>query len=62
MTNNYTTIIRRVGSTTFKVKVYLQSDGQETMQDKILRIIRNEGFKYDEPCGIITMPQMSRSA
>ena len=61
MTDNYTTMIRRIGSTTYKVKVYFKEDG-ETIEDKILRIVRNEGFKSDEPCGIITMPQMSRSA
>ena len=61
MTNNYTTMIRRIGSTTYKVKVYFKENG-ETIEDKILRIVRNEGFKSDEPCGIITMPQMSRSA
>ncbi|MEE1057425.1 MAG: transposon-encoded TnpW family protein [Acutalibacteraceae bacterium] len=61
MTNNYTTMIRRIGKTTYHVKVFCKENG-ETMEDKILRIVRNEGFKSDEPCGIITMPQMSRSA
>ena len=61
MTNSYTTMIRRIGKTTYHVKVFCKESG-ETMQDKILRIVRNEGFKSDEPCGIITMPQMSRSA
>ncbi len=61
MTNNYTTMIRRIGSTTYKVKVYFKDSG-ETMEDKILRIVRNEGFKSDEPCGIISLPQMSRQS
>ena len=61
MTNNYTTMIRRIGSTTYKVKVYFKEDG-ETIEDKILRIVRNEGFKSDEPCGIISLPQMSRQS
>ena len=47
MTNNYTTMIRRIGSTTYKVKVYFKDSG-ETMEDKILRIVRNEAFKNDE--------------
>ena len=61
MTNNYTTMIRRIGSTTYKVKVYFKENGQ-TMEDKILRIVRNETFKNDEACGIITIPQMSRQS
>ena len=36
---------RRIGSTTYKVKVvFLDSDG-ETMEEKILRMIRNEGLQ-----------------
>ena len=54
MINNYTTMIRRI-------KVYFKDSG-ETMEDKILRIVRNEGFKSDEPCGIISLPQMSRQS
>ena len=61
MTNNYTTMIRRIGSTTYKVKVYFKDSG-EKMEDKILRIVRNEGFKSDEGCGIISLPQMSRQS
>ena len=61
MTNNYTTMIRRIGKTTYKVKVYFKENG-ETIEDKILRIVRNEGFKSDEPCGIIKLPQMSRQS
>ena len=61
MTNNYTTMIRRIGKTTYNVKVFCKESG-ETMEDKILRIVRNEGFKSDEPCGIISLPQMSRQS
>ena len=61
MTNNYTTMIRRIGKTTYHVKVFCKESG-ETMEDKILRIVRNEGFKSDEPCGIINLPQMSRQS
>ena len=61
MTNNYTTMIRRVGKTTYHVKVFCKESG-ETMEDKILRIVRNEAFKNDEGCGIIKLPQMSRQS
>ena len=61
MTNNYTTMVRRIGKTTYHVKVFCKESG-ETMQDKILRIVRNEAFKNDEGCGIIKLPQMSRQS
>ena len=61
MTNNYTTMIRRIGKTTDNVKVFWKESG-ETMEDKILRIVRNEAFKNDEVCGIINLPQMSRQS
>ena len=61
MTGNYTTIIRRIGKTTYNVKVFCKESG-ETMEDIILRIVRNEAFKNDEGCGIISLPQMSRQS
>ena len=61
MTNNYTTMIRRIGKTTYNVKVSCKESG-ETMEDKILRIVRNEAFKNDDACGIIKLPQMSRQS
>ena len=61
LTNNYTTMIRRIGKTTYNVKVFCKESG-ETMEDIILRIVRNEAFKNDEGCGIISLPQMSRQS
>ena len=53
---------RRIGSTTYKVKVvFLDSDG-ETMEEKILRMIRNEGLQNSGECGIMETPQMSRQS
>ena len=50
---------RRIGSTTYKVKVvFLDSDG-ETMEEKILRMIRNEGLQKVGECGTMETPQMS---
>lgn len=48
----YQYITRRIGSTTYKVKVFF-SDGGETLEEKILRMIRNEGSAAAPPCGII---------
>jgi hypothetical protein len=54
-------MIRRIGKTTYNVKVFCRESG-ETMEAKILRIVRNEAFKNDEACGIINLPQMSRQS
>ena len=60
--NNYSYITRRIGATTFKVKVVYNDTGNETMEDKILRIVRNEVLDNGEKCGIMELPQMSRQS
>ena len=40
--NSFSYIIRRIGATTYKVRVVFNDTGTETMEDKILRIVRNE--------------------
>jgi len=60
--NNYSYITRRIGATTFKVKVVYNNTGNETMEDKILRIVRNEVLENGEKCGIMELPQMSRQS
>ena len=37
-------LTRHIGSTTYKVRVYLSETAKETMEDKILRLIRNDGL------------------
>ena len=59
---NYSYITRRIGATTFKVKVVYNDTGNETMEDKILRIVRNEVLENGEKCGIMELPQMSRQS
>lgn len=53
---------KRIGSTTYRVKIYAPSTGNENMEEKILRIIQNNGLANGKECGIIEMSQMSRSA
>ena len=60
--NAYGYITRRIGATTFKVKVVFNDTGQETMEDKILRIVRNEAMETGDFCGIMETPQMSRQS
>ena len=46
-------IIRRIGGTTYKVRVVFNESGGETMEDKILRIVRNDMVTSDGTCGKI---------
>ncbi|MCD8342184.1 MAG: transposon-encoded TnpW family protein [Clostridiales bacterium] len=50
---------RHIGSTTYKVKVYLAEDGNEPMTEKILRMMQNEVLESEADRGILDMPQMS---
>ena len=55
-------IIRRIGGTTYKVRVVFNESGGETMEDKILRIVRNDMVTNDGTGGIMKAPQMSRQS
>ena len=55
-------IIRRFGGTTYKVRVVFNESGGETMEDKILRIVRNDMVTSDGTYGIMETPQMSRQS
>ena len=60
--SNFSYIIRLIGGTTYKVKVVFSDTEKETMEDKILRMIRNETVTTGGTCGIIDSPQMSRQS
>ena len=51
---------RRIGKTTYKVTVHFSEAAQETMEDKIIRLIGNEVLDSGPECGIMELPQMSR--
>ena len=55
-------IYRRIGGTSYKVRVVFSGEAQETMEDKILRIIRNSSDANGEICDIISPSQMSRQS
>lgn len=59
---NISYMTKRIGNTTYKVKVVFSETGTETMEDKIIRIIKNEILANVEKCGIMDLPQMSRTA
>ena len=35
-------LVKRIGKTTYKVKIHFNPDSRETMSDKIIRLLRNE--------------------
>lgn len=62
MNKDYIFMSRRIGTTTYKVKIYLNNNSIETMEDKILRIITNHPLANDGKCDIMNVSQMSRTA
>ena len=53
-------LVKKIGKTTYKVRIHLSETANETMEDKILRLIRNDGLANQPECGIMELPQMSR--
>ena len=51
---------RRIGSTTYKVRIHFSDAAQESMEDKIIRLIGNDAMDMAPECGIMELPQMSR--
>ena len=45
---------RRIGSTYYTVNVHFNDKARQTMEDKLLHMIRNETVDFDENCGIIS--------
>ena len=60
--NNYVFLTRHIGHTTYRVRVHLSETAEETMEDKILRLIRNDGMTNGPDCGILGVPRMSRQS
>ena len=66
------TFTRRIGSTNYRVVVHYCPDETDNFESKVTRTIRNDlaffdsesenGFQNSPICGMISMPQMSRSA
>ena len=42
---------KRLGSTVYEVNVYFNQDAKETMNDKIMRLIRNEMAQSERAAG-----------
>jgi len=54
-------IIRRIGGTTYKVRVVFNESSGETLEDKILRIVRNDMVTNDGTYGIMETPKLPLS-
>ncbi len=52
-------IIRCIGSTNYKVRIFFSETEKETMEDKILRMIQNEVSTSREICDTLNVSQMS---
>ena len=59
---NYVTLTRRVGNTNYKVRIYFNETGEETMEDKILRMIQRDALNLPNGRDIMNPPQMSRQS
>ena len=60
--DKYSYMTRRIGGTTYKVKRVFNDTGHETLEHKILRIIRNEAVTSGGTFDIMDSPQMSRQS
>ena len=60
-TQEYRYMTRRIGGTIYKVKVAFSGES-EPMEDKVLRMIRNEAMEIGEKSGIMETPPMSRQS
>lgn len=66
------TFTRRIGNTNYRVKVHFSAEEKENVQEKVLRMIRNDvasmdelsekGFQKSQGCGTMNPPQTSRAA
>lgn len=53
---------RRIGSTTYRVKVIFDDTAKETMEEKIIRLIQYEVLDSGSACDTMESPQMSRQS
>jgi len=61
-TANTLSFTKRISGTTYRVTVYPGEHATDTFESKILRLIQNEALDFDENCGMIQLPQMSRQS
>lgn len=55
-------LTQHIGQTTYRVRIHLSETAEETMEDKILRLIRNDGLTNEDTRAILNVPQVSRQS
>ena len=60
--DNFSYMTRRIGGTTYRVRVVFNDTAAETLGDKIFRIICNDGVTNGGTCGKMDSPQMGRQS
>ena len=48
---------KRIGNTTYRVKVVLSESGTQSLEDRLLRLIRNDPLAIGDHRGIMDSPQ-----
>lgn len=48
---------KRIGNTTYRVKVVLSESGTQSLEDRLLRLIRNDPLAIGNHCDIMGSPQ-----
>lgn len=51
---------KRIGNTTYCVEVVLTENGTQSLEDKLLRLVRNDPLATGDEYGILAMSQASR--
>ena len=54
------TIYRRIGSTTYKVRIHFSDTTQDTLHGKILHLVQNGTVTNGAGCGTMDIPQMTQ--
>ena len=48
---------KRIGNTTYCVEVVLTESGTQSLEDKLLRLVRNDPLATEDESGILAMSQ-----
>jgi hypothetical protein len=51
---------RRIGGTVYKVRVFTSEKSTDNVNDKIIRLIKNQAVTGEGICGSMDIPQMSQ--
>jgi len=62
-TTNAFVLTRRIGNTLYRTRAFFSPEATETLQEKIIRMVRSESMDFGGNCGIMTpTPQLSRQS